>query len=262
MMYKYWEKQSTSKPLYPQLEWEKPERKDLAGKLLIIGGSAGSFRGVAEAYSISKTNGIGEVKALIPESLRKITKDLPDISYAYANASGSFSIQARDTLLYAAQWSDGVLLSGEYGRNSESSIALSTFLKQYSGIAVLTKDAIDLLNSEMAFLASRPKTTLVCSYSQLQKIGNELNDKTPFRFKDDLVQVVEHLHEFTSKNSFNVVTKHGDFLIVSSSSNVITTERQDLDELWCLKKASEVVVNSIHFSSKSAITSLAYSSVL
>ena len=35
-MYDYWQKQ-TEKALFPEIEWSKPERKDQAGRILIIG---------------------------------------------------------------------------------------------------------------------------------------------------------------------------------------------------------------------------------
>lgn len=256
-MFDYWKKQSKKEPLYPEVEWERPERKDLAGKLLIIGGSLGSFSGVAEAYNIAKDCGIGDVKVLVPESLRKITKDLPDITYAHANTSGSFSVKSLENMLYTSQWADGVLLSGEYGRNSETSIALSNLIKSYSGLVVLTKDSVELLNSEIIYLSKRPNSVIVCSYSQLQRLAKELNDQTPFLYSDDLVHVVSHLHEFTSNYTLGIVTKHGDYLIASHGGEVVTTERTDLDELWCLQKASEIVTDLIHFSNKSKIVPFA-----
>jgi hypothetical protein len=123
---------------------------------------------------------------------------------------------------------------------------------------VLTKDSIELLNSEVVLLSKRPNTIIVCSYSQLQKMAKELNDQTPFLYSDELVHIVNHLHEFTKNYSVGIVTKHGDYLIASHGGEVVTTERKDLDELWCLQKASEIITDLIHFSSKSKIVPLAH----
>ena len=155
-MFDYWQKQITSKPLYPEIEWEKPTRKDIAGKLLIIGGSTGSFSGVADAYATSKAAEIGEVKAVIPETLRKPTKDLPDIMYAPSNTSGSFSTKSKEILLYSSQWADGVLLSGEYGRNSESAIALAYLIKNYKGLVKINENYLWLSNVQMENLQHHP----------------------------------------------------------------------------------------------------------
>ncbi len=59
-MFPYWRKQTVDSPLFPDIEWERPERRDQAGSLLIIGGSSHGFHTVSEAYQIAKDHGIGE----------------------------------------------------------------------------------------------------------------------------------------------------------------------------------------------------------
>ena len=44
----YWQKQTPEKPLFPDIEWAKPEQKSQAGRLGIIGGNKLGFMGVAE----------------------------------------------------------------------------------------------------------------------------------------------------------------------------------------------------------------------
>ena len=46
----YWQKQTVSKPLFPDIDWNKPERRNQAGKLLIVGGNKLGFAAVAESY--------------------------------------------------------------------------------------------------------------------------------------------------------------------------------------------------------------------
>lgn len=70
-MYDYWQKQ-TEKALFPEIEWSKPERKDQAGRILIIGGSQGNFRAVALAYETALRSGAGAVKVLVPDVLKRL----------------------------------------------------------------------------------------------------------------------------------------------------------------------------------------------
>ena len=70
----YWQKQESGSPLFPDILWEKPERRDLAGKLLIVGGSAGGIHDVAQAFEVAKESGIGETRVLVPETLKKLLK--------------------------------------------------------------------------------------------------------------------------------------------------------------------------------------------
>ena len=72
-MFDFWRVQS-SKLLFPEIEWSKPEQKSHAGKLLIIGGGAGAFRGLAIAHKTALRTGVGEVRILLPNSLKKDIK--------------------------------------------------------------------------------------------------------------------------------------------------------------------------------------------
>ena len=56
----YWHKQTADKPLYPDIEWSKPEQKSQAGRIGIIGGNSLGFAGVAEAYQTTLKTGAGD----------------------------------------------------------------------------------------------------------------------------------------------------------------------------------------------------------
>jgi NAD(P)H-hydrate repair Nnr-like enzyme with NAD(P)H-hydrate dehydratase domain len=71
MEYSYWHKQTIGSPLYPDIEWSKPERKSLAGRLGIIGGNKLGFAGVAEAYGVSTMAGAQDIRVLLPDALKK-----------------------------------------------------------------------------------------------------------------------------------------------------------------------------------------------
>jgi len=67
----YWQRQTPERPLFPDIEWNKPEQRSRAGKLGIIGGNKLGFAGVAEAYSTALASGVGEARALLPDVLKK-----------------------------------------------------------------------------------------------------------------------------------------------------------------------------------------------
>jgi len=69
-MLDFWHAQS-SKLLFPEIEWSKPEQRTHAGKLLIIGGGAGSFHGLVNAHKTALQTGVGEVRVLLPLFLQK-----------------------------------------------------------------------------------------------------------------------------------------------------------------------------------------------
>jgi hypothetical protein len=130
----FWQRQTADKPLFPDLLWSRPETKRTAGKLLIVGGNAHGFSAAAEAYGAAAKAGIGTARVLLPDSLQKtVGKVFAAGEYAPSTPSGSFSQQALAELLELAQWADGVLLAGDFGRNSETAILLESFAAKYQG---------------------------------------------------------------------------------------------------------------------------------
>ena len=67
----YWQKQSTEEPLFPEIDWSRPETKRLGGRLLIVGGNNQSFQRVAEAFDVATKNAVGTIKVAVPDALEK-----------------------------------------------------------------------------------------------------------------------------------------------------------------------------------------------
>src|SRR6185369_8603868 len=125
----YWLRQEAGKPLFPELEWSRPENRSQAGKLLIIGGNLHGFAAPAEAYAEATKAGIGTARVLLPDAVQKIVgRFLENGEFAPSTPSGSFSQKALNEWLIHSSWADGVLLAGDLGRNSETAIVLEKFL--------------------------------------------------------------------------------------------------------------------------------------
>ncbi len=244
----YWHRQTRDEPLFPDILWERPQRRDQAGKLLIAGGSSQGILAPSEAYAAASDAGIGEAKVFVPETLRKLTKSVPHIVYGEANDIGSFSSKAQETLLFAAQWADGVLLAGDFGRNSETSILFAHFIHNYRALTTITKDAIELLHSECKLIANRPQTLLVLSFSQLQKFATDIGESSAFVYTMDFMRLVDQLHDLTTRYPVMILTKHHSQLIAATGGQVATTERSDLDEeeLWRVATAAKATVHLLH----------------
>ena len=60
MEYDYWRKQEESRPLFPDIEWAKPEQRAQRGRLGIVGGNKLGFAGVAEALTRSEERRVGK----------------------------------------------------------------------------------------------------------------------------------------------------------------------------------------------------------
>ena len=229
----YWRKQEKSKPLFPDIEWAKPEQRAQRGRLGIIGGNKLGFAGVAEAYQTALSAGAGEVRVVLPDALkRSIPPAMTDVIFTPSNPSGSLARAAIHELRSLGEWSTGLLLAGDAGRNSETAIVYSDLLEAYDGPLVATRDAVDLIRNDAEAIATRPRTVLVLSFAQLQKLFRELYYPKILTFNMPLLQRVETLHKFTVTYPLTIVTLHRDTLLIAHGGEVVTTDWIDPMRIW------------------------------
>lgn len=229
----YWQTQTTTKPLFPDIEWAKPEQRSQAGRLGIVGGNKLGFAGVAEAYGRALSTGIGEARVLLPDALKKsIPPVITDTVFAASNPSGSLSKDAAPELRALAAWSTGILFVGDAGRNSETAILYEDFLRSYSGPITLTRDAVDLVKNSSQALVERPNTLLVMSFAQLQKLFQAVYYPKILTFSMQLAQLVDAVHKFTITYPITIAVLHKDHLVVAHDGQVTTTEWGNAMAIW------------------------------
>ena len=221
----YWHKQTADKPLFPDLLWSRPETKKARGKLLIIGGNSQGFMAPAQAYQEATTAGVGSTRVILPQQVQKLLpKNFSEMEFASGTPSGSFGRQALAELLDAASLADGVLLAGDFGRNSETAILLEQFIQKYSGPLTLVQDSIDYFLPNAQQLVSRPKTLIVPSFTQLQKFATASQFNQAFTSNMDFLHFIEALHEFSEKHQIAIITKHLDTDFVAVNGQVSSTK--------------------------------------
>jgi len=238
----YWRRQ-TDEPLFPELEWSRPETKQQAGKLLIIGGNLHGFAAPAESYGLAEKAGIGSTRVLLPESLRKsVGKLFPEADFAPSTPSGSFASTALAELVDASQWADAVLLPGDISRNSETTVLIETFLEKYSGLVTLTKDMADVIAQQPLSVLHRPNTLLVLAMGQLRQLGIGAHFPRAFTSETGLVQLIDNLHEFTKRFPLLILTKHQHQFVVAMNGQVSTTPLKGEQAVWRLRAAATASV--------------------
>jgi hypothetical protein len=239
----FWHKQEAGKPLFPQLEWSRPENRQMAGKLLIVGGNLHGFAAPAEAYNETVKAGVGSSRVLLPSAIQKVVgPSIENGEFAASTPSGSFSQRALVELLDWCKWADGVLFAGDLGRNSETAIMVEKFLQKCEAPAVITKDAIDYVVSLPQAALERPNTTLVLSFSQLQRLGIASRFEKPLTFSMDLMRLVDWLHVFSERHATDIIVKHQEYICVAVNGEVSTTKLSKEIPIWRLKTAAHAAV--------------------
>ena len=240
-----WLKQTPDKPLFEDLLWSRPENKRARGKLLIAGGSSHGFAAPAAAFAAANKAGIGSVRVLLPSSTQKtLGTSFAEAVFAPSTPSGSFSQQALGELLEQAEWADGILLAGDFGRNSETAILLDSFLDKYSGPVTAAQDSLDYFLGAKSKLLSRPGTISVINLGKLQKLARNNRPGTAILHNMNLHELVTVLADWTNSMPGSVVTKHADSLLAASGGKVSTTPQKD-ESNWQIELAAYASVWSL-----------------
>lgn len=246
----YWIKQLPNKPAFPDMLWSRPERRDQAGKLLIVGGNKQKFHAPAEAYARAAVAGIGVARVVLPNSLQRTLRTIfPEAEYAASNPSGGFATAAAGDLADAAKWSDAVLLAGDLGHNSQTVIALEALLRAYDGPIVMSSDSIDCLQTSPLAALERANTVLVTSLSGLQKLLVSAQSTLAVTQDMDLLRLVPILHDITARYSAHVIVKTPSHILVGVNGRVSSTP-QSSDALWPIKTATDIAVWWTHYPSQ------------
>lgn len=239
----YWQRQNPKQPLFENLLWSRPENRAHAGKLLIVGGNAFGFAAPAEAFAQSEKAGIGTARVLLPDSLQKtVGRTFAAGEYAPSTPSGSLSQKALAELIDAANWADGTLLAGDFGRNSETAILLEKFLDKHQGQLTLTQDAANYFVKTPAKLLARPNTLLVISFSQLQKLAISAGYTTAFTYEMDFIKLIDALHEFSSDYEPHIITCRDGNIFVATNGSVSTTKPLEPKKVWRVSTAANASV--------------------
>ena len=237
----YWTRQ-VDKPLFPDAQWNKPERKSNAGRLLIVGGNGFEFAKTQTAYTQALKNGVGQSKVVLPKTASKMIGVMEDIEYGEVTKKGSFSLDSLPHVQELMTWADMVLLPGELGRNSETTLLLEQIIDSMSTPAVITRDNLELLRNSAKMLLYRPDTSLVLSIAQLQDLMQSAGWPVAIKFQMSLPELVEALHEVTTQYPINFIVYFQTNLVAAIGGQVITTKLSHEPESWRLQTATELAL--------------------
>lgn len=227
----YLRQQNLDHPLFDNVLWNRPERKNASGKLVIIGGNAHGFSSVSESFGFATKAGIGVARVLMPDSLSKtISKVWPETEYAPSTKSGSFSLKALNEWLAVSSWADSALVSGDLGANSETAIVLDKFVEKTDTSLTLVGDSINLMTSTPLTLLEKANLTIGPDFTQLQKLLISIRYPTALKSSLNMFQVADLLHSLTLSYMFSIVfnfeghvyvAHHGDVSATPASSESI-----------------------------------------
>ena len=242
----YWKVQRTNK-LFNDVDLDAPEQRRFAGKVLIIGGNRGQFFAVASALEAAKRMGAGEVRALMPDSLKNQVPSTPELYFAPAEASGAFGKESLEAIRRQADWADAVILIGDCGKNAETSMAFADFLNKSEKPVFITRDAIETVMPGASDWGLREaETGLFLTMPQLQKFLRAIYYPKVVTLTMPTNQLIETLHKFTLSYQMSVTTFHNGLIIAAQDGEVYSQAITDTDytpiSLWSGQLLTRAVV--------------------
>ena len=264
--FEYWQKQGKT-PLFPEVDSWPPEQKRFAGKLLLVGGNKGSFFAVANAMQMAVKRGVGEVRVVMPKSLKGKVPSMPEIIVAEAEASGAFGKPALSEILLQAAWADAVVVVGELGRNAETSVMMAEFLKICDKPIYLMRDAVDAAAADvMNWSLNETPVTLLATVPQLQKLLRTMYYPKMITLSMPTNQLVETLHKFTLSFEMTIMTYHNEQIIMAQNGEVITASMHDTGftpiNLWDGKAVVDAAILKLWNPAQDTLKCMATSVVL
>jgi len=228
-----WLKQ-TDEPLFPDLLWSKPERKDQAGKLLIIGGHAHGFNRAAAAYVGAEEAGIGEVKVVLPDKLKSVVgASLSGAVYAPSTASGTLAAEALDALNRYAERADAVLLV-QPGDNSQTALTLARFIKASQRPVILVDDVVEQIKHDFIELLKPGHSLLVLSLNGLQSVMKLVGAERTVQHDMGLRPLILSLTQEPKLAGFKIITVVEDSIVAVAGGRAVSTTRTSRPELSAL----------------------------
>lgn len=223
-----WQKQDPKKPLYPDLLWSRPENKNHAGKLLIIGGKSGEFINVSSAYIFSKEAGAGVIRTLLPDSLKEIGKNIDGVEFSSTNQSGGFAKTALADFFDLSDWSDHVLLAGDFGKNSETTVILDGYLLRSQKPITVSQKTFGSIGLGYEQLLKLP-ITIVIDKEVLRKIAITIGSHTPVTSTATFDSLKEVIINISANSKANMVIVDADNTWVAVNGQVVSTKTGSLD---------------------------------
>lgn len=234
----FWRRQDPLKPLFDDVLWSKPERRDQAGRLAIIGGNSKGFWAVAMAYKVALATGMGQIRIIMPDALRSklpktVLAQVDDLVLTSSNPSGGLASNSIKTIQAAANWSGNLLFIGDSGANSETAQLFDRFLTDNSETRVtIARDAVDVLVYSAESILNRKNTHLVISLGQFQKLARAVYYPRMITFSQGVKQVAETLHKFTITYPCAITLFHDDNLFIAHRGDVVSQSFGEPLRVW------------------------------
>lgn len=222
-----WTRQ-VSDPLYPDIIWNSPQRKDQSASIVVIGGHKQHLKAPLKAFEILSGQILAKVDVALPAAAKKDIGNLPNVDYFVSDNSGGFGLEAAESLNSYASNHDLVYLVGNLGKGSQTAQLVEQLLEKTSKQVLITGDSIDLLLGSPHHLTG-PNRTIVVSTQQWQRLLLATKHTEHFHHRMTLDGFATLMENYSRHISSLVVVFYLGHVWSAKAGVVIATKRYDLN---------------------------------
>lgn len=236
--------QKKESPAYPEMLWSKPENKNYAGSMLLIGGNSEGFNNLSDGFALLNKEVIKAVNVATVDSLKKkIGQFLTSAHYLPSNPSGGFANNALDELSYLSNINDYVLLIGDLGGSSETEMLIENLINDQKQNITIANDGIDIFLNTAAHTIERGKLNLVIEFNKLQKLLIKLKITKALTSDTTLLGIAEILSELTKSFDISIITDFNNQILYSFNSRVGLIKADFVINKLAIKSATWLMQN-------------------
>ena len=198
--------------------WSIPEQK--TGTLQLLGGNLHSFLTEIRTAEGLKPLPLKEVRLALPDSLKKQLPSAPELTFLKSTPSGSFDKSHElDACLDSADFN---LVLGDLSKNSATEIAITNALKKTQKPTLITRDAVDLVTTEISELLEHENFIFFATLPQLQKLFRACLYPKMILLSMPLNPILDTLHKFTLSYPATIITQLSGQLIFAHNGTTKT----------------------------------------
>lgn len=167
-----------SSPLFEKVLWNRPVSRRAGGRLLLVGGGATDFSLLHDISRVANSAGAGQCHLFVPDSLRKLVGDNPDVTFGVSNPSGSLGKGALAAILETAKDYDAVAIGASLGGNSETATLVESLAEKLEIPVVFFDEALEIIKHR-AELLTRANRLVILNTKELYKLAGKLKIGLP-----------------------------------------------------------------------------------
>lgn len=185
-------------PMYPDILWNRPTNIGRAGRLLILGGHKNEFSQIQHIFEIAEASGIGEIKAAMPDSLKRLIPGVDAGFFLPSTNSGSIARSALGEIMNIISNFDAVVIGANITNNSETAILIESIVRQSDLPIIITEEAISILKFNPDLITGNPNILVVSTMPGIFELANNHNIPLAIRRDSGLLGKLQILDQLVS----------------------------------------------------------------